>query len=235
MELFSSRICPFAARATLVASLLHLDVTLTEIDLKNKDPAFVALYPSAAGAAPGGAAKVPVLRDGDFLLAESGVIAAYLVDQYGAGAAGVPFNVAPTPKQKALSALLVEQVGGPLVSNFYKLLMNQEAEGQALAATALLAALEALSKSIESCSGGPFFLGALPSLADIMVYPWVQRFGVLSFYRGFSVPQEDARFRAFNTWAASMAALEEVARTVMPDAYYISGYESYANPKPATA
>lgn len=81
---------------------------------------------------------MPVIRDGPLLLAESAVITNYLIDAYGGDAAG--FLAAPTPTQRALSALLVEQVGGPLIKAFYTLLGAQTPEAQAQAASDFKAA-----------------------------------------------------------------------------------------------
>ena len=234
LELYSARICPFASRVRLVASLLRLPVSVIEIDLTNKAPAFVALYPTACGAAKGGPAKVPVLRDGDFLLAESGVVATYLVDKFSQLVKGNCFMSEVSPKGKALSTLVCEQAGGAIISNFYGLLKSQDAAEQARMTSSLLGACEAFGAHLQAAGGnGPFFLGELPSLADCLVYPWVARFCVLKAYRGFAVPQGDERYRAFSRWADAMAAVPEVAATIEPDDFYTVGYESYAKPPAA--
>lgn len=175
IEIFLAPICPFAHRAWLALELLGLPYTQIEVDLNAKSPEFIAAYPKAVGtsSAPGAPAKVPVIRDAAFPqgLAESAVITAYLVDTAAAAAGdgdagGGAFLLRPTPAARARAQLLVEQVGGAIIKQFYALLFAQEPAAQAAASAELLAACAALGEAAAGAGGdGPFLLGARPSLA----------------------------------------------------------------------
>lgn len=225
IEFYYAPICPFAHRAWLALELLGLPYAGTVIDLANKAPEFVALYPQATGASKGGPAKVPVIRDGDFLLTESAVITEYLINKYGGRSEG--FTAALDAKSRALTSLMVEQCSGPIIKGFYSLLSAQEAEAQGKAAAELLAAFATFSATLEATSSGPFFLGEKPSLGDVLVFPWPARVGALKSWRGFSVPDEP-QYKAFNAWCAAMLARPEVQKTMMDDDFYAKGYEAYA-------
>jgi glutathione S-transferase len=80
----------------------------------------------------------------------------------------------------------------------------------------------------SAASAGPFFLGAQPSAADVLVYPWAARVPALAAWRGFAVPTDAPEFAPWHAWVAAMAALPPVARTLRDDAFYAKGYEVYA-------
>lgn len=146
LDFYYAPICPFAHRAWLAIELLGLPYGGNVIDLQNKSAEFVELYPKATGAskAPGAPAKVPVIRDGDFLLAESAVITEYLINKYGASVNG--FNATPDAKGRALTQLMVEQVGSAIIKGFYMLLSAQTPEDQSKAANDLLTAIAGETK-----------------------------------------------------------------------------------------
>jgi glutathione S-transferase len=77
--------------------------------------------------------------------------------------------------------------------------------------------------------GGPYFLGERASLADIMVYPWIARLGVLQHYRGFIVPEEP-QYAAFHRFVAAFSARPSAAAVQSPLEVYVKAYDSYANP-----
>lgn len=150
-QFYVARICPWAHRPWIVLQELGLPFEHIEIDLKVKADSFVHLYQggTVVGGGPG-PAKVPVLVEhrpvaagGYFALAESAVIAQYLLDEY--GSADGAFLARPSAEAKARSAILVDHVGGRVIKHFYGLLMSQEAEAQATACTELLAALTGAS------------------------------------------------------------------------------------------
>ena len=79
---------------------------------------------------------------GEFRLAESAVIAQYLIDKYGGeNAADLEFVTRPSAEDKARGAIVVDQIGGRIVKGFYGLLMAQDEAAQALAAAELTAAI----------------------------------------------------------------------------------------------
>jgi glutathione S-transferase len=223
VELVTNPICPFAQRAWLALEETAAPYVAREASLKEKPAWFTDVYRSAIGHDATSDGKVPVLVDGDFVLSESAVVATYVVDKWGAGTALAPFA---NPADKARAAIFVDQVGGKLIKHFYGLLSAQEAAAQEAHRADLLAVLRTIS-STYAASGGPFFLGATLSLADILVWPWLARLCVVEHYRDLVVP-ETPEYDGYRKFAAAMSARETVQRTQRPAAYYIDGYVSYA-------
>jgi glutathione S-transferase len=85
-----------------------------EVSLTAKPQWFTELYQKAVGANEGSDGKVPILQDGDLLLAESAPLSQYLLDTYAAAHGNAPpasgFHAALTPEQRARSAIFLEQV-----------------------------------------------------------------------------------------------------------------------------
>lgn len=90
------------------------------------------------------------------------------------------------------------------------------------------APLAAFGVARQGASSGPFFLGAQPSAADLLVFPWAARVPALAAWRGFAVPRDAPEFAPWHEWVAAMTALPAVARTLRDDAFYAKGYEAYA-------
>lgn len=213
---------------------------------------FSKLYATAVGADASSTGKVPVLVDGPLVLAESAVVAEYLVNKFGPDNAK-DTALSPTalsPEQRARAQIFAEQVI-PAVSvvsmwaegfrehlacrsccvqvygGFYTLLRARGEEAQAAAATSLLGSLERLAAELAKDSSGPYFAGARLSLADVLIWPWIARIGILKHYRGFAVPQEP-RFEAYHDFVSAMQARPAVRATQAEDSFYIDGYRSYA-------
>lgn len=83
-----------------------------------------------------------------------------------------------------------------------------------------------LSSAIAA-HGGPFLLGASPSLGDALLFPFPARFAALAHHRGFVVPETEA-FAAYHAWVAAMRGRPAVAATLSPDELYIQGYGACA-------
>jgi hypothetical protein len=108
---YSNPICPFAHRVWL--SLLET-LTPHEFQLVSLDPSgkgrewYTPIYRAALGADqdPDSFGAVPVIRDGDFLLAESAPIARYVFAKSA---------IKPTPEEDARISIFMEQVGGNII------------------------------------------------------------------------------------------------------------------------
>lgn len=103
--LYSADACPFAHRVR--ALLTHLDVPfeLREIDLEDRDPAFLALSPTG---------RVPLLVAGDAVLYESAVVLEYLAEAHGFGGA-----FATDAMVRARQRLAAKQWDDVVLSAFY--------------------------------------------------------------------------------------------------------------------
>ena len=188
---------------------------------------FTEAYRAALGADTSSDGKVPVLDDNGLLLTES----AHVADYVAAKAAGEGrANVLPaTPEERIVTGLFTEQVVGPLLAPFYGLLRAQAPEEQAAAAAKLDGALGKLSAALAK-RGGPYLLGAKPTIGDFMVWPFIERMAILEHYRGYKAPAELLPLAAFT---AAMAAQPFVAKIAQPREFFVAGYAGYANPPKA--
>lgn len=91
------------------------------------------------------------------------------------------------------------------------------------------------SSPASSPSAGPFFLGSTFSLAEICIFPFLQRLSIaLQHYRGLNVLQS-------THLPCLQAAYDKIQErpawkaTAQSSAFYIAVYESYANPAPSSA
>lgn len=222
LRFVNNAVCPFAHRAWL--TLLELGLPFEELsaDLKNKQSWFSELYAKALGADAASNGKVPIIDDDGFVLTESSPIVYYLLDKYSPG----KLPSLQDPQERARAAIFADQVIPKVISGFYGVLTGREDS------MSLLAALSNLSR-YYSKHEGPYFAGSELSSADILVFPWIARFGCLAHYRGFNVPQTE-EYAAYHRFVAAMNERPAVKASVSPDAFYIDGYASYANPpKPA--
>lgn len=152
-----------AHRARLMLSLLGLEATLVPVDLKggaHKSEAFLRLNPLG---------QVPVLEDGDFVLADSTAILVYLAKRYGEGRWLPEAPDLAAQVQRWLSVAANELAHGPaaarLVTVFGAPLDHEAAKAKA---ARLLSVLDA------ALAGGAWLVpGAEPSIADVAMYSYV--------------------------------------------------------------
>jgi glutathione S-transferase len=81
---------------------------------------------------------------------------------------------------------------------------------------------EALAKR----RGGPWWLGDRLTLADLSIYPHMERLAVLSEYRGIELPVGCGHLRE---WLAAMQERASVAAARHDDAYHTAAYSRYAD------
>ena len=165
---------------------------------------------------------MPVIADGDFVLCESTPVSAYVDATLGGGKlAGA------TPQEKAVVAIFIDQQASKVMQTFYPYLMAQTDEKRAEGKANFEAALAAMSDFLR-VRGGPFVLGASPSLADTSVWPFFCRGEiVLGHYRGWAMP-EGERYAPLAKWVAAMKELPMVKRTTADPKVLIDGYAGYA-------
>ena len=83
---YSNAICPFAHRVWLTLLEMGVEFEFKDVSLATIPDWYKPIYKSALGADPtNDEGAVPVIRDGDFVLAESSVIARYIGDKLAAG------------------------------------------------------------------------------------------------------------------------------------------------------
>ena len=101
---------------------------------------------------------------------------------------------------------MVERFGGSVVSAFYKIFRGDAKEG-----------IADLNKSLvvyENALTGQFFGGSKPTMVDYMLWPWFERFSLLSD-RGFEF-NTDGQFPKLASWIDAMEANEAVQSVKVP-------------------
>jgi glutathione S-transferase len=230
LRFINNRICPFGHRVwlALLESNTPFEFVETSISPGEKPAWFTAAYRRALGADPASDGKVPVieetLADGSNLtcLTESAVIADYLL------ASRDPSLLPSSPIERVRTALFVDQALGKFIPAFYGLL---RAQGDAVEPKRVeFHAAVALVGAALDTSGGPFFLGARVSIADFLLYPFVERLCVLRHYRALQLPTEGASFAAFHRFSDAFRGRASAVATAQPESFFNEGYAKYANP-----
>lgn len=163
------RFCPFAHRVHLVLNAKNIPYHVAYINLSEKPEWYAKLNPNG---------KVPALQlvnepDEPFLV-ESMVIAEYLDEKY------PEVKLFPDdPLEKALVKLWVERFG-PIAGAFYKLVYvkNDDASTDQLLDT-FYTELKAYETELAR-RGTKYFGGDKIGIFDYAIWPWFERFNVLS-------------------------------------------------------
>lgn len=151
-----------AHRAELLLSLLKLPATLVDVDLRqgaHKQPAFLAL--NAFG-------QVPVLQDGDAVIADSNAILVYLARKYG-GEQWLPSDpLAAAQVERWLSVAAGQLASGPARARLITVFGAKfNAEDTIANAHALLRVVEA------ELAGREWLVGGRTTIADVALYTYI--------------------------------------------------------------
>ncbi len=196
LKLVTKTGCPFAERTRVVLAWLELDHVVVEIDVENKPDWFKTLSPLS---------KVPLLIHSGEALFESTAINEYLIESFGPDSSLIPNN----PMERARMRAWIQFDETALVPAFYRLLLTED-ELVPQRRSAYLARLQVLAGHLVK--GGPFVLGANPSLADISLHTHVSRLPVLEAERGVALGEE---FAALESWRAAMMEIPAVRQTTI--------------------
>lgn len=220
LRLYSAKACPFAHRTRLVLQEKAIDFELIEVDLQNKPRAFTdaSLY-----------GKVPAIEHAGHRIWESAIINEYLDEVF-----PDPPLLPKEPGKRALARIWIDYANTRLVPAFAQLLRaetpDQEAEGRkALGDVLAFIEREALPRSSDR---GPYWLGADVSLVDLSFYPWFERLPAVDRIRGFSIPAEHARLRA---WLEAVQARGAARAIANPVDFYVERYAKFAKPRAVSA
>lgn len=213
IQFITAEVCPFAQR-TLIA-LLEKDIVHehTEVDLRAKPDWFDEVSPYS---------KVPVLRHGENRVYESSIINEYLEDAY-----PEPPLMPADAAQRARARIWIDFDNVKFVPAFYKVLLADDETRRAELAETIVDALRFIEKeALSARNGGSYWLGSDLSLADVAIYPHMERLAVLEEYRGISVPKDCGRFRE---WLGAMAERPSVQKTAHDADYHVKAYSHYAD------
>ena len=165
IRLFRHPISGHSHRVELYLSLLGLPYELVHVDLMagaHKQPEFLAKNPFG---------QVPVIEDGDVMLADSAAILVYLAERY--DEAGKFWPRTPQGKaavQRWLSIASGPLVAGPAAARRARILGGKLDYEHAVAVTKQLFGVLESELSTRS-----FLVGSEPTLADLALYAYVAR------------------------------------------------------------
>ncbi|CAG8000189.1 unnamed protein product [Penicillium olsonii] len=210
LKLYGSCFCPFVQRVWIALELKGIPYQYIEVDPYQKPASLLEVNPRGL---------VPALRHDNWGCYESNVLLEYLED-LGVGAAMLPAD----PKLRAHCRLWADHVNRHLVPGFYRVLQEQDQQGQLEKAQELRVSMEQLLEVAHST--GPFFMGPQMSLVDIQAAPWILRLRrVLKPYRGWPDPDQGSRLAA---WVDAIETDPHVQATTSTDDLYLDSYERYA-------
>jgi glutathione S-transferase len=181
ITLYDADRCPYCARVRIVLAEKALEYEVVAVDLDDR-PAWI-YDKNPLG-------RVPVLEEGDFVLAESAVIDEYLEERW-----PEPALWPADPGERALGRLLAYRFD-ELSRPYYALRRGEEGATERLDAE-----LAGLSERLEA---QPFLTGREFGLADVAYVPWILR---ARDRMGVSL---DA-FPALNDWVARLSERPSIA------------------------
>ena len=214
LKLISAEVCPFAQRTRLALIEKGLEHELVEVDLRNKPAWFEEISPYS---------KVPVLLHSEHRVWESNVINEYVEEAF-----PEPRLTPQTAAGRALMRIWMAFDDQKFVPATYKvLLVTDDREKRQHYAETIVEAFRFMEhEALAKRGGGPWWLGDTLTLADLSIYPHMERLAVLSAYRGIDMPDECVRLRA---WLAAMQERPSVRATSHDNAYHVQAYARYAD------
>lgn len=190
VRLYTTRLSGHGHRVQLFLTLLDVPFEIINVDMgagANRKPEFLALNP---------AGQIPVLVDGDTVLADSNAILVYLAKRYGGGAWLPDDALGAATVQRWLSLAAGPIYAGPCVARLVTLFGAPfDLDGAQRTAERLFVMLEAEFAN----SGKLFAAGALPSIADVAAYAYI------AHAPEGGIPLEP--YPAMRAWLARIAAL----------------------------
>jgi glutathione S-transferase len=198
----------------LVLAAKGLEYSAIPLDLDNKTSFLEKLSPYR---------RVPVLKHKGQQIYESSIINEYLEEVF------PKTSLMPKdPVQKADVRFWVDFVQVRLVSAYFNLINNEDpAQWPELA--------DRLNKWFRFIDQRAFetlwISGSEMSLADISLYPWIERFISAERYRGASIPEDCVKLKA---WINAMQSTQAVLMCAKTEKQYISFFDAYWTPLPSS-
>lgn len=189
LKLFHFEACPYSEKVRYAMRRLDLRYESAEIDPSDR----------SAVRAISGQEKVPVLMDGDTVVADSTRILRYLVRTYGGG------RLLPDgARDRGLAWVIEEYADEVLAPVLHRATRGVDAEGKPLTDAGRAALKAELSRHYEAVeqilSGDDFVLGGRLTLADVALYAFLSR---LELYSPRGIPNDYPKIRA---WYGRMKA-----------------------------
>lgn len=194
LRLYSMRFCPYAHRTHLVLNVKNIPHHVFNVDMSEKPEWYINnVNPSG---------KVPAIQlvneNNDPFLFESLAICEYLDEKF------PEIKIYPTdPLEKAQTKLWIDRFGS-IGGAFYRLVFekNSEEVNEKLLSD-LIAGLKAYEEELLK-RGTKYFGGDRPNIFDYGIWPWFERFGVLTAVVGDKFKIDDSTFPSLAKWTAAM-------------------------------
>ncbi|PSN45355.1 hypothetical protein C0J52_06540 [Blattella germanica] len=213
LRLYNMRFCPYGHRVRLVLEAKKIPYDIVYINIRDKPEWYFQINP---------AGKVPSIETeyGDCVY-ESLILAEYLDEKYPG-----KFLNSTDPMQKAKDKMLVEAFS-KVIQEMYKMYLNADIE----VFEKILNELGGFETEITS-RGKVFFGGDSPRMLDYMIWPWIERIGVLKFLGGNEFVLTEHRFPELIAWRQRMQNDEAVAATYLEPELYAKYFDSLKAGKP---
>jgi glutathione S-transferase len=219
VEIFSAEVCPYAHRTRLALLEKGVDFTLTEIDLKNKPAWFKDVSPYG---------KVPSVRVGKDIVYESAIVNEYVDEVF-----PNPPMMPKDPARRALARIWIDFCNTRLNVTTHGYLRALDAETQAKLRAELDAHLRFMeTEGFAKMGPGPYWMAEGVTLVDVAYYPSFERFCNIEHYRGYRIPDDCVRLKA---WIAAMRERPSVKSIANSADFYIKRAAAYALPQKAAA
>lgn len=184
LRLYSMRFCPYAYRAHLVLNRKNIPYHVFYIDTTAKPQWYIdSVNPSG---------KVPTLQlineNNHPFIFESLVICEYLDEKF------PEIKLYPSdPLEKAQTKLWIERFGS-ISGAFYRIVFEKNGDDvKEKLLGDLIAGLGDYEKELQK-RGTKYFGGDSPNIFDYAIWPWFERFGVLSSVVGDKFKLDDSTF-----------------------------------------
>ena len=213
--------CPYAQRTMIALKELQLPFDITEVSGMPKPDWFLSINPRG---------KVPTLRvptTADYaIIYESAICNEFLCDY--ATSLEQEHTLMPTdPFIRARIRLLNDHCDNVFAKTQFTYLMNKEDDKDDELCTDMESALNTYEEALVG-SKGPYLLGGDFTLADVHVFPFIQRLLItLKHYKDYELQKD--KFPKLLAWIDICLARESVMESSMTEEKTISVYDRFVN------
>ena len=211
--------CPYVQRTHIVLEELGLPFDITEVTGFPKPDWYLRINPRG---------KVPALRLpslGDAVIYESGICNEFLCDMTRKADGRDPTLLPTDPFTRASIRLLNDHCDNVFAKTQFTYLMNKEGEKDDELRAELETALSVFEDALVE-SKGPYLVGQDFTLADVHVFPFLQRLVVtLGHWKNYTLPKDT--FPNLLSWLNLCSGRETVKRTSMSKEKTIEVYTRF--------
>ena len=212
--------CPYAQRTMIALKELQLPFDITEVSGMPKPDWFLSINPR--GKVP--TLRVPITADSAIIIYESAICNEFLCDY--ATSIEREHTLMPTdPFIRARIRLLNDHCDNVFAKTQFTYLMNKEDDKEDELCTDMESALKTYEEALVG-STGPYLLGGDFTLADVHVFPFIQRLVItLKHYKDYELQKD--KFPKLLAWIDICLARESVKESSMTEEKTISVYDRF--------